>query len=752
MFCRKCGAKIEENVRFCPKCGTAVTVPEDNKPKEEPKQEPVKENKPEEVKAIEATPASAPAEPVSTGYTDQIPTIEYTEPLPAVNIASVADTSSIPPVPPEMPKKSKLPWVIGAAVLGTLLIAGGVIFGLRMYNAKIFEEQYNVVVDDIKDQKLDDAEGILLELQGRSLFLTKDENKVINEGIDDIHTIKEAKERYEKLVSDWETGGKYALLDKKKAFSDSEKKIKSSIDGFKPDDVNEQIDELEKLMADIKKENESRASHVEEDMDDKIKEYPSDSCEYFILSAYKDAVAEHLSDKNYVALFDAVDDFENAAESLPKASSAPYVVKGFTQVDVSEPGIVKLYINTEDRHLDENRLQVYESISGTGDWKTCLLKELSQVQGDLTIDLVADISTSMTPNFSTMQKAVTDFTNSTFPDTKLGLSLISSIYSRVMDFTKDSGAITSAVNNLYPEGSTSLYQSMYSSVMYTAAAVGPRCVIAFTDGVNEPYEVGYDITYEDVIDVSQTYQVPVYIIGIGDYVDSTILQNIADRTGGEYYNINQVYDLSEIYKKIYYSQQKLWEATYESSIDNSQNRKVYVLYYDADEGIGMNFEEEVDAKSLQYIYNAGSGYSADNLLSFYSEQGYISADDLTKVTKLEDIQTIINIYFAKNGYAFTKDDVLSKMISVGAISQNGSLSTGDTLNRIKSNPILYANYSAIYNRRFEIIYPVVSEIYRERGGNIGLEEMKTEASRRLGESDRTRFAPDITSAYRKASR
>ena len=92
------------------------------------------------------------------------------------------------------------------------------------------------------------------------------------------------------------------------------------------------------------------------------------------------------------------------------------------------------------------------------------------------------------------------------------------------------------------------------------------------------------------------------------------------------------------------------------------------------------------------------------------------------------------------------------MINIGAISGNGYLDTNETLSRIKSDPILFANYSAIYNRRFEIIYPVVAQIYREYGGNIGLEEMKTEASARLGESDRTRFAPDITSAYKKASR
>ena len=159
----------------------------------------------------------------------------------------------------------------------------------------------------------------------------------------------------------------------------------------------------------------------------------------------------------------------------------------------------------------------------------------------------------------------------------------------------------------------------------------------------------------------------------------------------------------------------------------------------------------MDAESLQYIYNAQSSFSAYDLLSFYTDQGYISADDLAKITDVEDIQTIINIYYAKNGYKFGKENVLEKMISIGAIRENGTLSTQEALKRLKQNPVLYANYAAVYNRRFEIIYPVVAQIYREYGGNITLDKMKKEASERLGEPDKSRYSTDITSAYRKVS-
>ncbi|MCR5830589.1 MAG: VWA domain-containing protein [Lachnospiraceae bacterium] len=700
MFCRKCGKEIDDDVKFCPKCGTEVVacVKQEEIVREEQKEE--------------------TADPVSQ---------KDRKPLGKM-------------------------WIgIGVAAMAAI-IAGGAIFGVMKYHERQVSDMIAQASEMYEGGDLAGAEKIYGEILQLPYRAVKEEKDRIDVQVDKIHKLQDAKTKYDTLLSEWGKDAKYSLFNKEKEFDKDKKQIDKALADLDTENCTAYVDKLEKLMGELRDENKSRAKNVRQEMEEQINKFDKDSCEYFILSSYKESVSKYLSEKDYKSLFEAYDDFNNAVMSLPRASSAEYVVTGFSQVDVSQPGIVKLYINTEDRGLDADKFQVYESVSGTGDWKKCLLKELSQVQGDLTIDLVADVSTSMTDSFGTMQNAVVEFVNSTFPDTTLGLSLISSIYRRVLDFSKDASTVSSAVRGLYPEGRTSLYQSLYSSVMYTASAPGPRCVIAFTDGVNEPYDVGYDIQSDDVIDVSRTYQVPVYIIGIGSYVDGYALQHIADETGGEYYNINQVYDLGEIYKKIYYRQQKLWEAVYETSIDNSRNRKVYVLYYDEGQGVGMNFEEEVDAESLHYIYNASSGFSEANLLSFYTDRGYLSSDDLANVTKLEDIQTIINIYFAKNGYQFGKEDVLNKMISIGAISSNGYLDTNETLNRIKSDQVLFANYSAIYNRRFEIIYPVVAEIYQEYGGNIGLEQMKTEASARLGESDRTRFAPDITSSYKKVSR
>ena len=100
-------------------------------------------------------------------------------------------------------------------------------------------------------------------------------------------------------------------------------------------------------------------------------------------------------------------------------------------------------------------------------------------------------------------------------------------------------------------GLTSLYQSLYSSVIYTASQPGSKCVVAFTDGLNEPYGTGYDFTENDVIEAAKRYKIPVYIIALGSQVDSYVLNNIAYSTGGKYFENTSIYDLYSIYEEIY---------------------------------------------------------------------------------------------------------------------------------------------------------------------------------------------------------
>ena len=122
------------------------------------------------------------------------------------------------------------------------------------------------------------------------------------------------------------------------------------------------------------------------------------------------------------------------------------------------------------------------------------------------------------------------------------------------------------INDLITGDMTSLYDALYTAVERVATQSGARCVIAFTDG-NDNYS---DCSAMDVVNVANRYHVPVFIIGIGS-VDTTDLYTITNQTGGEYYNINAVNSMQEIYEKIYRMEKQLYMVEFEDGTEADIN-------------------------------------------------------------------------------------------------------------------------------------------------------------------------------------
>ena len=420
----------------------------------------------------------------------------------------------------------------------------------------------------------------------------------------------------------------------------------------------------------------------------------------------------------------------------------------WVQADVSADDSVKLYMSSsapDSYNLKLEDFAVYEE--NNGEWDERKATDLSQIRGMMSIDLVADISGSMSWDFYPMQCAVEEFINSTSADTTLGLSTIGTIYERYQHMTKDKQAIRNSLWSLECYGLTSLYQSLYSSVVYTASQTGSRCVVAFTDGINEPYGTGYDYSAQDVIDVSRYYQVPVYIIGIGSNVDSKSLKEIANKTGGQYFENISVSNLSSVYSQIYEKLGKLYALTYNTDLSNDRSRTIYVRYCDDAESYYTRIDGTLDANTLQTAYK-NAGLDGSDILSYYRESSYLSSDDLAKLgDSLEKIQTIINIYFAHYGYKFSTEAALNKMHELGIISGNGTLDNDATIKRIKKDPIVYQNLSALFIFRYELICKVASSLYYSNP-YISYDELREAVHDHYNESNKNRFSYDVKAAWK----
>ena len=554
------------------------------------------------------------------------------------------------------------------------------------------------------------------------------------------------KESTEKLK-----GSAYILGDLEGEFNEAKNDAKKAIEEFDESKVSKAVARYAQLIDQILENTQELVTTYKDNADDLVDhaiDYGYSEFDKTMVNNLRDRVKEAAESEDYTRM---EEEYANLTSWIDDTDAALFGYAENTlkwvQADVSDDDSVKLYMSSTADDSYDLKLEdfvVYENDGGN--WNERKATDISQIRGMMSIDLVADVSSSMWDDFYTMQCAVESFINSTSSDTKLGLSTIGTIYERHQTMTGNKEMIRNSLWSLNCDGLTSLYQSLYSSVVYTASQTGSRCVVAFTDGDNVPYGTGYDYSAQDVIDVSKYYQVPVYIIGIGYNVNSYTLRNIAESTGGLYFENIGVSKLADVYAEIYEKLGRLYALTYLTDMANDVSRTIYVRYTDIENGMSAVIDGVLEAETLQDAYHA-SDIDGSDVLSYYTETSYLSSDDLLKLgDSLDKLQTIINIYFAHYGYKFSTDAALDKMISLGVIKKNGKLDNDSVLKKMKNDKIVYQNLSALFNFRYEMIFKVASQLCYSNPG-ISYDQMRVAVHEHFGESNQNRFSYDVKAAW-----
>ena len=722
MFCVKCGNKIDDNVKFCNKCGAPVNkniqvniggtaserkhVPEAVKQEAKPMQEPApaKVKKPVNKKLILA---------LSLVFVFIIAGL-------AVSFLAVkVKTDEFKNYIEETEKKAKEYSSLGeySGEYSSLIDEAGEA-----------ADSYNIFKFESEKEKID------------TLFKNIDELK---------SRVDECVKNYEDIVNEIEVKNRLVFGDYADKYEEAKKKVTKAIENLDEKKSKEGVSELAGMLSDIKAYNEKKAKEYQET----VKKMSSsgnyfDAEKGFITEAKKN-LEEALKTSDYIKAEEVFNEFNEQKKRYDDVAKSD-LFDNFIQMDVSEDKTVKLYYNSNGNPWKQEKFTLLEKAKGGKTWSKAEIISMNQVQGKLGIDLVADVSGSMEDMFYDMKESVKNFANSTDSGTKIGLSIISNVYRRESEFTEDKSKITDLVDELTCDGLTSLYQSLYSSVMYCASQPGAKCVVAFTDGINEPYGTGYDFDENDVINVAKRYKVPVYIISLGDYVESSVLSNIAYSTGGRYYEDRSAYDLYEIYEEIYNSQKEIYELAYKSDLENSKEREVYINYYDEESGKGARSEFSINPDVILSGYSASGIVENGNLVTYYTKKKYLSVEEVAGLKSIGELQTIINIYCAKAGYKFKPGgEVLKQMKDLGVIKKNGKKSMARVTAALKKNPVLWANYSTLFNYRYEWIYGIVSRLYHD--GYTDLDELNEMVHDELGE-EKGRFILDVKKAYKAVSR
>ena len=258
-------------------------------------------------------------------------------------------------------------------------------------------------------------------------------------------------------------------------------------------------------------------------------------------------------------------DIQSSAMEQKPAKTTAHM--DFVSSDASGYPGVKLYFEYTDDNNQPITLysmtgNVKESIAGGAEIERTVrnIERLAGNQG-LSIDIVADKSGSMESDLPHMQQIMDDFVTSL--DYGLGDQVeILSFDSYVMymcTYTQDVSWLRNGIYSMAADGGTALYDALMTGVINASGRAGARCVIGFTDG--EDNESIY--TAQEVISLALQREVPVYLIGTSS-ADSNTLEYICSQTGGNYWDIDSIFDIGQILQTIYSKQKDMYCLEYVS--------------------------------------------------------------------------------------------------------------------------------------------------------------------------------------------
>jgi VWFA-related protein len=300
---------------------------------------------------------------------------------------------------------------------------------------------------------------------------------------------------------------------------------------------------------------------------------------------------------------------DSASYTTPYFDPAQLTV---VSTDVSAYPTVKVYLRVSNAATGENvdglslhSFTLSERVQG-GEYLAREVRSAAPLKDNagLHIDLVADKSDSISlSDMAKIQSVMTEFVNQLHYSVgdKAELLAFDSIVQQMCYYTDDVDLLTRGIYNMSTDGLTAFYDAVYRGVTNAALQGGARCVIAFTDGIDNRSQH----TAREVIQYANEKQVPVYIIGVGSAVEASTLRSMAQNTGGRYWYIDDLYDLQEIFDQIYEEQKQLYVVEYDSdaSLDSYLTRDLSVQV----SGGGCRGSADVTVTPVHSVYDNGGG-------------------------------------------------------------------------------------------------------------------------------------------------
>ena len=338
--------------------------------------------------------------------------------------------------------------------------------------------------------------------------------------------------------------------------------------------------------------------------------------------------------KNLLATILALSSLQLIAQSEVQITEVEMLDSGFIEVLEVLPDSfpeVELILRVTDQNgepiwnLDEAKFSVNENQSNLD------VNKVYQISNDksIHIGLVLDESGSMEVDESQLFDRygnplyrVNIFGNVTFPKGYIkpidAMKSASSKFLDAFDFEKDSialiafsdqvnqvvvkgeglGQVKRGIRSLEADGGTAFYTAVDRGLEEIKIGDGLKVLVALTDGNDNRSSLGLD----DVILKAQLYEIPIYVIGLGD-VNQDTLALLARETNGEYYYSRNAFGLDDVYQRIKDRIQSVYGLTYQSQNFNPSDtsREVLIQYMTDSSYASANHSVELPNEVITYL-------------------------------------------------------------------------------------------------------------------------------------------------------
>ncbi|HQK98754.1 MAG TPA: VWA domain-containing protein [Bacteroidia bacterium] len=179
-----------------------------------------------------------------------------------------------------------------------------------------------------------------------------------------------------------------------------------------------------------------------------------------------------------------------------------------------------------------------------------------------------------------------------------------------MELSQDTAKLSALIKSIEPSASTALFDGMASGIYQIKQGKGIKVLVVLTDGNDNASRINRD----SLVRLANAENIPIYLIGLG-YVNSGLLQSIADETNGNYFHADSSSSLTAIYQAISREILSCYALTYKSpNLTSDPTDRDVVISFDTEESQELLMTGKLKLPKEVVAYIQSQSYSRSVML------------------------------------------------------------------------------------------------------------------------------------------